>query len=59
VVRFVRIFLLAEQIRQVDIGKVNVGIGVVHRGKLANPENNVAEHDLISEARFATAFPMR
>ena len=38
-----------QQIRQVDIGKVNVAAGVVHRGKLANPENNVAEHDLISE----------
>ena len=38
-----------QQIRQVDIGKVNVGVGVVHRGKLANPEANVAEHDLISE----------
>ena len=38
-----------QQVRQVDIGKVNVGVGVVHRGRLASPENNVAEHDLISE----------
>jgi mannose-6-phosphate isomerase-like protein (cupin superfamily) len=38
-----------QQVRQVDIGKVNVGVGVVHRGKLGTPENNVAEHDLISE----------
>jgi mannose-6-phosphate isomerase-like protein (cupin superfamily) len=38
-----------QQIRQVDIGKVNVGVGVVHRGRLASPEANVAEHDLVSE----------
>jgi mannose-6-phosphate isomerase-like protein (cupin superfamily) len=38
-----------QQIRQVDIGRVNVGVGVVYRGKLANPEANVAEHDLVSE----------
>ncbi|HYN63481.1 MAG TPA: hypothetical protein VES36_02675 [Candidatus Limnocylindrales bacterium] len=38
-----------QQIRQVDIGKVNVGVAVVHRGKLAAAEANVAEHDLISE----------
>ena len=38
-----------QQIRQVDIGKVNVAAGVVYRGKLGTPENNVAEHDLISE----------
>ncbi|OFW02372.1 MAG: hypothetical protein A3I61_12910 [Acidobacteria bacterium RIFCSPLOWO2_02_FULL_68_18] len=38
-----------QQVRQVDIGKTNVGVAVVHRGKLANPEANVAEHDLVSE----------
>jgi mannose-6-phosphate isomerase-like protein (cupin superfamily) len=37
-----------QQIRQVDIGKVNVGVGVVHRGKLAGA-GDVAEHDLVSE----------
>jgi mannose-6-phosphate isomerase-like protein (cupin superfamily) len=41
--------LIDQQIRQVDIGKVNVGVGVVYRGKLATAENNVAEHDLVSE----------
>jgi mannose-6-phosphate isomerase-like protein (cupin superfamily) len=41
--------LTDQQIRQVDIGKANVGIAVVYRGKLANPEANVAEHDLVSE----------
>ena len=38
-----------QQIRQVDIGKLNVGIGVVYRGPRDNPSANVAEHDLISE----------
>jgi mannose-6-phosphate isomerase-like protein (cupin superfamily) len=41
--------LTDQGIRQVDIGKANVGIAVVYRGKLANPEANVAEHDLVSE----------
>jgi mannose-6-phosphate isomerase-like protein (cupin superfamily) len=33
----------------VDIGKANVGIAVVHRGKIDNPQAAVAEHDLVSE----------
>ncbi|MSO82117.1 MAG: hypothetical protein EXQ53_02305 [Acidobacteria bacterium] len=41
--------LTDQQIRQVDIGKANVGVAVVHRGKLNNPQANVAEHDLVSE----------
>jgi mannose-6-phosphate isomerase-like protein (cupin superfamily) len=41
--------LTDQQIRQVDIGKANVGIAVVHRGKLDNPQATVAEHDLVSE----------
>ena len=41
--------LTDQQIRQVDIGKSNVGVAVVHRGKLNNPQANVAEHDLVSE----------
>ena len=41
--------LTDQQVRQVDIGKANVGVAVVYRGKLANPEANVAEHDLVSE----------
>jgi mannose-6-phosphate isomerase-like protein (cupin superfamily) len=41
--------LTDQQIRQVDIGKANVGVAVVYRGKLNNPEANVAEHDLVSE----------
>ncbi len=38
-----------QQVRAVDIGKSNVGIGVVHRGRLTSPEGAVAEHDLVSE----------
>jgi mannose-6-phosphate isomerase-like protein (cupin superfamily) len=41
--------LTDQQIRQVDIGKANVGVAVVYRGRLTNPEANVAEHDLVSE----------
>jgi mannose-6-phosphate isomerase-like protein (cupin superfamily) len=39
-----------QQARDVDIGKSNIGIGVVHRGKLDAPAPaSVAEHDLVSE----------
>jgi mannose-6-phosphate isomerase-like protein (cupin superfamily) len=41
--------LVDQQVRQVDIGKSNVGVAVVHRGKLATAEPSVAEHDLVSE----------
>jgi mannose-6-phosphate isomerase-like protein (cupin superfamily) len=39
-----------QQVRDVDIGKSNIGIGIVHRGKLDAPAPaSVAEHDLVSE----------
>jgi mannose-6-phosphate isomerase-like protein (cupin superfamily) len=39
-----------QQVRDVDIGKSNIGIGIVHRRKLDAPApNSVAEHDLVSE----------
>jgi mannose-6-phosphate isomerase-like protein (cupin superfamily) len=39
-----------QQIRAVDIGRTNVAVGVVHRGKLAGPgARSVAEHDQVSE----------
>jgi len=42
--------LIDQQVRSVDIGKSQVGIGMVYRGKLAAPaKDSVAEHDLISE----------
>jgi len=37
-----------QQVRAVDVGRSNVDIGVVFRGKLTTP-NPVAEHDLVSE----------
>ena len=42
--------LIDQQVRDVDIGKAHIGIGVVYRGKLdkAAP-NSVAEHDQVSE----------
>jgi mannose-6-phosphate isomerase-like protein (cupin superfamily) len=42
--------LVDQQTRAVSIGKANIGIGVVYRGKLDAPQpNSVAEHDLVSE----------
>jgi mannose-6-phosphate isomerase-like protein (cupin superfamily) len=42
--------LTDQQVRDVEIGKAHVGIGVVYRGKLAAPApESVAEHDLVSE----------
>ena len=41
--------LIDQQIRQVDIGKANVGVAVVYRSKIDNPAATVAEHDLVSE----------
>ena len=39
-----------QQVRDVDIGKAHIGIGVVYRGKLDAPApQSVAEHDLVSE----------
>ena len=42
--------LTDQQVRDIDIGKSHIGIGVVYRGKLAAaaPES-VAEHDFVSE----------
>jgi mannose-6-phosphate isomerase-like protein (cupin superfamily) len=42
--------LVDQQVRDVNIGKSHIGIGMVHRGKLEKPGNaSVAEHDLVSE----------
>jgi mannose-6-phosphate isomerase-like protein (cupin superfamily) len=42
--------LVDQQVRDIDIGKAHVGIGMVYRGKLDKPApNSVAEHDLVSE----------
>ena len=41
--------LTDQQVRQVDIGKSNVAVAVVYRGKIDNPNAVVAEHDLVSE----------
>lgn len=39
-----------QQVRALDVGRTNVDIGVVHRGKLAGPAaNSVAEHHQVSE----------
>jgi mannose-6-phosphate isomerase-like protein (cupin superfamily) len=42
--------LIDQQVRDIDIGKARIGIGMVHRGRLESPApNSVAEHDEISE----------
>ena len=42
--------LVDQQVRDVEIGKAHVAIGMVHRGKLDAPAaESVAEHDLVSE----------
>src|SRR5258708_37701636 len=39
-----------QQVRDVEIGKAHIGIGMVYRGKLDAPApDSVAEHDLVSE----------
>ncbi len=42
--------LTDQQVRDVEIGKAHVGIGMVYRGKLDRPApDSVAEHDQVSE----------
>jgi mannose-6-phosphate isomerase-like protein (cupin superfamily) len=42
--------LTDQQVRDLDIGKAHVGIGMVHRGRLDAPlPDSVAEHDQVSE----------
>ena len=42
--------LTDQQVRDIEIGKAHIGIGMVHRGKLEKPApDSVAEHDLVSE----------
>ena len=40
--------IIDQQIRHVDVGGANVGIGIVHRPAMTRPEP-IAEHDLVSE----------
>ena len=42
--------LLDQQVRDIEIGKAHIGIGMVHRGKLDKPApDSVAELDQVSE----------
>src|SRR4026208_2289909 len=42
--------LIDQQVRDIEIGKAHIGIGMVYRGKLDAPApDSVAEHDLVSE----------
>ena len=45
--------LLDQQVRDIEIGKAHIGIGMVHRGRLDKPApNSVAEHDQVSEVYY-------
>ncbi len=45
--------LVDQQVRSVDLGKTQLGLGIVYRGKLDKPgAAAVAEHDLISEVYY-------
>lgn len=45
--------LVDQRVQAVDIGKANVGIGMVYRTKLDAPTaNSVAEHDQVSEVYY-------
>ena len=45
--------LVDQQVRDVEIGKAHIGIGMVYRGKLDAPRpDSVAEHDLVSEVYY-------
>src|SRR5215510_6298271 len=42
--------LVDQQVRDIEIGKAHIGIGMVYRGKLDKPgTDSVAEHDQVSE----------
>ena len=45
--------LLDQQVRDIELGKAHVGIGMVHRVKLDKPQtDSVAEHDQVSEVYY-------
>jgi len=45
--------LIDQQMRAVDVGKSQVEVALVHRGKLDKPgARSVAEHDLVSEVYY-------
>jgi mannose-6-phosphate isomerase-like protein (cupin superfamily) len=42
--------IIDQQVRAIDVGKSNLAVGVVYRGKLDKPgDASVAEHDFVSE----------
>src|SRR5262245_38721577 len=45
--------LVDQQVRDIEIGKAHIGIGMVYRGRLDAPRpSSVAEHDLVSEVYY-------
>jgi mannose-6-phosphate isomerase-like protein (cupin superfamily) len=55
VAKAIKYNIVDQQVRSVDIGKAQVGIGMVHRGKLlpgTGAKGTVAEHEQISEVYY-------
>jgi mannose-6-phosphate isomerase-like protein (cupin superfamily) len=45
--------LTDQQVRSLDVGKTNVQVAIVHRGRLEKPApRSVAEHDLVTEVYY-------
>ncbi len=45
--------IVDQQVRALDIGKINAAVGIVHREKLdAQAPDSVAEHDLVGEVYY-------
>src|SRR3977135_1551527 len=50
--------LVDQQVRDIDIGKAHIRIGMVYRGKLDKPApDSVAEHDQVSEVYHLISGP--
>jgi len=44
--------LVDQQVRSLDIGKINLQVAVAHRGQLDERRGRVAEHDLVTEVYY-------
>jgi mannose-6-phosphate isomerase-like protein (cupin superfamily) len=54
ILEYLKVGGLDQQIRSVDVGRSNVQVALVHRGRLEEPAG-VAEHDLVTEVYYILA----
>jgi mannose-6-phosphate isomerase-like protein (cupin superfamily) len=54
ILEYLKVGGLDQQVRSVDVGRSNVQIALVHRGRLEQPAG-VAEHDLVTEVYYVIA----